>query len=128
MFLIWVLDEDKDNRDKALLAVTTLIHPSENYSKFYSQVATGTTNPDRINAAILRDLKDETLVDRPLYSVIVTNFFLKPERGLRTPIETSSQRRIVWASLAAMRRQWCTGDTEIMYHGDIYVMESAYLK
>ncbi|GJE93261.1 zinc finger MYND domain-containing protein [Phanerochaete sordida] len=128
MFLIWVLNEDKDNRDKALLAVTTLIHPDENYSKFYSEVATGTTSREKINAAILRDFKDETLVDRPLYSVIVTNFFLKPERGLRTPIETSSQRRIVWASLAAMRRQWCTGHSDIVYHGDIYVMLSAFLK
>ena len=67
MFLVWILNEDKGIRNRALLCMTTLVNPSEDYSNFYEQVATGSTGADIV---VLRELARALGFVRRIYSFL----------------------------------------------------------
>ena len=128
MFFVWVLSDKHDTRQKALLFLTATIRPrGDGYKNFLHEVANGSTGPEQMHSAMLRDFKDGRVINNTLYPVIVMMMFF---HGRDDPnlTETTLQRRLLWASVSAVHRQLCSGDYTDEYHGDIILMEWTYLK
>ena len=98
------------------------------YNAFYldtdHQAYTGTTSPKHILSAALRDFQDEEILNLDLYCVImaVTYYRADPSsRGMKKQWDTDLQKKVVWAQIAACRRQRCRGSKAQEVHRVIFV-------
>lgn len=110
MVVIWVNNKTRAIRSNALNHLSKMCGPHQRHPSFYEELSSGSITAEVICGCIIRDLKDEHLVNQQLYAtVFVTYFLFSDRRGWVIP-EIYSSRPILYCLLAACRRQHCLGD------------------
>ncbi|GJE89911.1 zinc finger MYND domain-containing protein [Phanerochaete sordida] len=109
LLLIWMYSPDREVRCQSLRRIVGTADEAHQTS-FFLSVSHGCTDRDRISASVLRDLKDEHILNEDLLSSfecadIFSN--LEPEDG--GPVVHWEEPLLIPYGLAAARRQLCLG-------------------
>lgn len=117
---VWLYSVRKLQREKALGYIYSgLTHEGGSlmYNTWYLMVTGGDVEPSQISKAFLRDLKDKEVVGVGLARrlVLLVSFRETPAHVF---LYDSTERSIFWYSLAAYRRDLCSGHLDIYKKGE----------
>lgn len=126
MAVIWIHTEWQHVRWNALNAVCTMCSEAVGLLEFHCEFADGFTAPDKIVGALIRDLKDECLVDREVYSAVFVTLSLR----VRGPVQLKAPliRELMWSLLSASCRQLCRGDPNYTMNEYTFPMMFSFLQ
>lgn len=107
MMFIWLHNEDRETRRGALEGMWATSTARDTCCDFHLEIVQDATLLRDNYAAILRDLRDEAVVDESLSSVLRHTLML---RQYVNHVDAVFDRRVVWTAMAAARRQLCLGE------------------
>ncbi|GJE93277.1 zinc finger MYND domain-containing protein [Phanerochaete sordida] len=96
-----------------------MITGNAEYGDFFRDSATGCTSHDHISEALIRDFKDEEVVDRELLTVIVLEIIRDSTREDPSSESGGDYQALASHSLGAARRQLCRGNQDVETEADI---------
>lgn len=111
MIVIWVHSKSADAWLHSLNYLYGMYAIPLGFSPVLQDLASHPGLPDKISGAIIRDLKDEDLVDFRLLFVVSMTSLLRSNGPLCITLETPSDRQILWGLLSACFRQLCLGNS-----------------
>lgn len=110
MLLVWINNKDRILRLPARMC-TSLSLTGNSYDQFQRVVNNGRTSRAHITDAILRDFRDEQVLDVNLPTAVQFIHILWPNSAAEPlQMETPGELKLVPGVLAAARRQMCMGD------------------
>lgn len=113
MLLIWIYSEDRVLRADAL-ACASLALVGHSCEQIQYVVDNSCTSRAHITEAVLRDFRDEQVLDRHLNASVQCIQVLWPNPAKKPPqLETSNELKLVPGILAAVRRQLCMGNRKL---------------
>ena len=118
--VVWIHSKVKSTRSAALDTLISMFRNASDvessYRSFYCNrermAYTGTTGPRCVLTAALRDLRDDEIMNHTIYAVTQAATYFRTNYSadaVAQQYDSSLQKRVLWAQLAACRWQVCSG-------------------
>ncbi|GJE93258.1 zinc finger MYND domain-containing protein [Phanerochaete sordida] len=121
LLLIWIYNPYYAGRTKALKRFASTMGDGP-YDDFFRDFANGCTSHDEITEAMLREFRDEEILDGELAAVLIVETVRDKDRSSE-PV-AYYQEQVASRSLAATRRQICRGSQDS--EQDIEIIHSTF--